>query len=89
LFVFTLVIAILLAVLLPAIQQAREEARRMSCSGQVSQIATALHNDHSAYGRLPPPINVSGASGNPIKSPYGVWGAIGTRASTEADVGFN
>lgn len=35
-----------------------------------------------------PPAAVATDDGIPIESPYGVWGALGTRNSTEGDVGF-
>lgn len=35
-----------------------------------------------------PPTTVEDDQGNPINSPYGVWGAVGTRASTERFDGF-
>jgi hypothetical protein len=47
--------------------QAREAARRASCSGHLSQLALALHNYCDVYGVLPP-AHVDDEHGRPMHS---------------------
>ena len=48
------IVGILAALLLPAIQQAREAARRMSCSSNLRQVGIAMHNYEISFKALPP-----------------------------------
>lgn len=48
------IIGLLLAILLPAVQAAREAARRLSCSNNLRQLATAALLYDDVHGTLPP-----------------------------------
>src|SRR5438477_1436970 len=64
------IIGVLVALLLPAVQQAREAARRMSCTNSLKQIGIALHNHHDVKLNFPPGGMQTGANGTPC---YTTW----------------
>jgi prepilin-type N-terminal cleavage/methylation domain-containing protein len=50
------ILGVLAGLLLPAIQQAREAARRMTCSSNLRQCIIATHNYEYSYKYLPPAV---------------------------------
>ena len=47
------IIGLLLALIVPAVQSSREAARRTQCKNNIRQLALAMENHQSVYGRFP------------------------------------
>ena len=65
--IIIVIIGTLIALLLPVVRTLREAARRMTCSGQLKQIAVALHSYHDTYHSFPPAYTVD-EDGYPLHS---------------------
>ena len=59
------IIGILVSLLLPAVQASREQARRVSCSNNLMQIAIAVRNYQSTFGHYP--VQLHGTDGSTVK----------------------
>ncbi|MBI1248461.1 DUF1559 domain-containing protein [bacterium] len=68
------IIGVLIALLLPAVQQAREAARRMSCTNKLAQLILAIHNYESAFNVFPAgSVNDKGPIRNAPKGYHHNW----------------
>ncbi|MDZ4852246.1 MAG: DUF1559 domain-containing protein [Pirellulaceae bacterium] len=89
------IIGILAGLLLPAIQQAREAARRMSCSSNIRQFGIAVLNYEGSFKLIPPlgsgihRANASAGTGNTIGGNRRWSGIIGLLPFMEATQIYN
>jgi prepilin-type N-terminal cleavage/methylation domain-containing protein/prepilin-type processing-associated H-X9-DG protein len=76
------IIGVLIALLLPAVQAAREAARRMQCTNNLKQMATAINNYESTH-RSYPSGEVHGDRSNPGYTVY--WEGAGSCGGQDCD----
>ena len=72
------IIGVLAGLLLPAVQQAREAARRMTCSSNLRQMGLAIHNYEASYKKIPPAIWTAPFPVAPLTAASIIWSEGGT-----------
>jgi prepilin-type N-terminal cleavage/methylation domain-containing protein len=71
------IIGTLVGLLLPAVQSAREAARRSSCTNNLKQIALAMHNYESTFGKIVPGVQrTDGTRQSGWRSSHWGWAAF-------------